>query len=134
MKILILSNAGKPEVTAITTARKKIIIGVASGEVVVLNSEERRILACYSWHKSEVEVLLTMPEEIKPCICAEIPFKQPSDTVSDASKNMATENKYKVPNLEPNAVMIASIGTGRITLDSSQSTETDTYFLIWKSQ
>ena len=134
MKILILSNVEKPEVTAMTTAGKKIIIGVASGEVVVLNSEERSILAYYSWHKGEVEALLTMPEEIKPCICAEIPFEQPSDIVSHAHKGIVTENKYGVPNLDPNAVMIASIGKGRITLDSSQSTETDTYFLIWKSR
>ena len=121
-----------------TTAGKKVIIGTASGEVVILNTEERNILVCYSWHKGEVEALLTMPEEIKPCICAEILFEQPSDTESDShkSKSIATENTHKVPNPEPNAAMIASIGKGRISLDPLQNPESayDTYYLIWKSQ
>ena len=128
------TNAEKPEVTAMTTAGKKIIIGAASGEVVILNSEERSVLAYYSWHKGEVEALLVMPEEIKPCICAEIPFEQPSDAVSDAHKLVVTENNFVIPNPEPNAVMIASIGKGRITLDPSQNLEHDTYLLIWKSR
>lgn len=126
--------AEKPEVTAMATAGKKIIIGAASGEVVILNSEERSILAYYSWHKGEVEALLAMPEEIKPCICAEIPFEQPSDCISDARNTMPIENHQRLPNPEPNAAMIASIGKGRITLDPSQNSESDTYFLIWKSQ
>lgn len=136
MLLFSYNNAENPEVTAMTTAGKKIIIGSASGEVVILNSEERNILAYYSWHQSEVKALLSMPEEIKPCICAEIPFEQPSDTEFDTHKSMVTENPYKVPNPEPNAAMIASIGKGRASLDPShiQSSENDTYFLIWKSQ
>ena len=116
-----------------TTAGKKIIIGAASGEVVILNSEGKSLLAFYSWHKGEVKELLTIPEEIKPCICAEIPFEQPDD-VHDAQRSKGTENIHAVPNPEPNATMIASIGKGRMTLDSSQNSESDTYFLIWKSQ
>ena len=131
MHYICIHNAENAKVTTMTTVGKKIIVGTVSGEVVILNSEDMNILAACFWHKGEVEALLVIPEEVKPCICAEIPFEEPDDT--NAQICMVTENKYNIPNIEPNAAMIASIGKGRISLNASKTSENHTHFLIWKS-
>lgn len=136
------------QVVTMLAAEKKIFVGTTGGTVAVLDSETKTFLTAYSWHEGKVDALLDLPEEVKPCICSEIPFVSP-DQESDCRRHSqiyvpTTDNIHCIPNLEPDAVMIASIGKGKINYngDNSQSlsceanydiNRSDTYLLIWKS-
>lgn len=43
----------------------------------IFDSETRDVLQFFNWHKDKVRMLLIMPQQVEPCICAEVPFPDP---------------------------------------------------------
>ena len=122
------------EVTAMIAAKTKIFVGTSGGKVAVLNSETKTFLVTYSWHEGKIYKLLLLPEESKPCICAEIPFKSPELPIS-TTRTPAISNPHSIPNHEPNAAMIISIGEGRIKQDvtCAHRFASNSHLIVWKS-
>ena len=51
-------------------------MGTTVGVVAIFDSETVNLLNCFHWHKDKVRMLLAMPRQVEPCICAEIPFPE----------------------------------------------------------
>lgn len=127
------------EINAILAAERKIFVGTSCGKVVVLNSETKMFLVAYSWHEGKIDKLLLLPDETKPSICAEIPLNKSPEKPLNSSQTHSVSiinNIHSIPNPEPNAVMIISIGEGRVQHDvtpRSTNEVTNSHLMIWKS-
>ena len=127
------------EVNTILASEKKIFVGTSDGKVSVLNSETKTFLITYSWHEGKIYKLLLLPEESKLNFCAEIPFKS-LELPTSTSQIPVINNPHSIPNPEPDAVMIISIGEGRLkhsVIPTSRcevtSCVSNSHLLVWKS-
>ena len=107
---------------ALNAHGQKVFVGTSGGTVGVFNSETCSLMKSFSWYIGKVQALLVLPKEAEHCICAEIPYDEKqhqssSSITASQSRNRsqisAFENIKYVPNREPEAVMITSIGKGR---------------------
>ena len=88
---------------------KKVLAGTSVGMVLVIDSEDIHYLPhCFQWHKDRVLKLLTMPQEMKACVCAEIPFPKDREEKTD-------QDTCGAPLENP---LIASMGHGRVRYHS----------------
>ncbi len=121
-------------------------MGTTIGAVVIIDSESITLLKYLNWHEDKVRALLVMPEQVGPCICAEIPFPKSDSCItskSSSDKSLVPKKKTLVPKKEgiPNVhenlsapqqcsevkfspVLVASIGNGK-KLYNSQNSEKD---------
>ena len=128
----------------------------------VVDSETCTVLKVFAWHQGKVRTLLVMPREVEGCLCAEVPIVDQGEQTSanrrapgdpqlvenDSVASRLSDNPLFVPNLEPDACMVTSIGNGRrqFTFQKLSSTnkaqsdqETihsvvdDVYLLMWKA-
>ena len=49
-------------------------MGSSVGSVAIFDSETMDAVNFFSWHKDKIRMLLLMPPQVEPCICAEVPF------------------------------------------------------------
>ena len=126
----------------------------------MVDSETCAVLRVFTWHQGKVRTLLVMPREVEACLCAEVPIVDQSDPTSadpragegggmmagnprrgeDEVTTFPTDNPLFVPNAEPDACMVTSIGNGRRQFTFSRSTcakdiscSCDMHLLTWKS-
>lgn len=63
------------QVTNLICYGREVIVGSSVGNVAIFDSETTSVLRFFSWHKDKVRMLLLMPPQVEPCICAEVPFQ-----------------------------------------------------------
>ena len=59
---------------------RKVLIGTTTGVVAIFDSQTVELLNSFKWHKDKVRMLLAIPRQVEPCICAEIPFPEQETT------------------------------------------------------
>ena len=146
----------------------KLFVGTSGGCVGVVDSETCEVLKVFAWHQGKVRTLLVLPKEVEACLCAEVPIvEQPGDQTTSAAVSVGSDgdvtsgdptlgndsaaifpkdnNPLFVPNVEPDACMVTSIGNGRRqfrfqkssaaskTLVNEEAVVDDVYLLTWKA-
>ena len=112
------------QVASLLGQGRRLYVGTVSGLVAVFDSMTYNLLTHFLWHKGKVRSLLLLPEEIKACVCAEVPFKgsessKPAFSNFERRVSHATlagsvqDNPLFMPNPGGKLAMIASIGNGR---------------------
>ena len=114
----------------------------------VFDSETCQLLHSFSWHRGKVRTLLVMPKEMEPCICAEVPivekdedqFEVNTDPYKATRRHTQLQpprpspghaafsfmnNPMFIPNTEPEAAVITSIGNGRKRLMVNELSKAD---------
>ena len=131
----------------------------------VVDSETCEVLKVFAWHQGKVRTLLVLPKEVEACLCAEVPIvEQPGDQTTSAAGSVGSDgdvtsgdptlgndsvaifpkdNPLFVPNVEPDACMVTSIGNGKRQFSFSRSgieqcvsescVSNDVYLLTWRS-
>ena len=106
---------------ALNAHGQKVFVGTSGGTVGVFNSETCSLMKFFSWYMGKVQALLVLPKEAEHCICAEIPYDEEqhqssSSITASQSRNRSQSQTFAnlkyIPNREPEAVMIISIGEG----------------------
>lgn len=91
--------------TSLLAQGRKLFVGTLSGLVAVFDSQSFGLIARYSWHEGKVRSLLHLPEQVKTCICAEVPLMEEYQTRTSAGSGKSTHH---------DVCLIASIGNGRV--------------------
>ena len=125
----------------------------------VVDSETCAVLKVFAWHQGKVRTLLVMPREVEGCLCAEVPIVDqgeqtsanrrasgdPQPVENDSVASLLSDNPLFVPNLEPDACMVTSIGNGRRqfvkagieqcepSANGSREHSNDMFLQTWKS-
>jgi len=76
--VIFVSLADDCQITCLLGCSGQIYIGTTEGTVIILSTEDGRLLKKFSLHANQVRVLLELPQIIKPCICAELPIEKES--------------------------------------------------------
>ena len=134
---------GTFQVATLLAHGRKVFIGTTGGTVGVFDSESCQLLNTFDWHKGKVRTLLMMPKEMEPCICSEIPFpekeewsnqtadhtnrtrRHPPPVTRQSSAFSYMNNPMFIPNHDPEAVMICSIGNGRKKFVTNELTKAE---------
>ena len=151
--VIFVSLADDCQITCLLGCSGQIYIGTTEGTVIILSTEDGRLLKKFSLHANQVRVLLELPQIIKPCICAELPIEKesspklnrvslPSLIMQDESSTMpkrstSLRSKHKI-NIKLDAKsqgkhpLFASIGDGLANwFGNGNETTQSLEFLTW---
>ena len=113
----------------------KLFVGSQDGKVVIMTADMKTVTNSMTlhWHKETVNIFLPIPKEMEPCICSEIPFNFTEE--NPPKPPPSTFNPYRIPNPDPNATVIASIGIGRKMYDNTFTSDSERgmSLLMWRS-
>jgi serine/threonine protein kinase/ankyrin repeat protein/GTPase SAR1 family protein len=127
------------QVTSLLAHGRRLYVGTLTGTVAVFDSLTCGLVTWFSWHQGKVRTLMLLPEEVKTCVCGEIPInegrRESQHALVSENSNHSTDNDHM------EASLLASIGNGRTKLLTNQSpprrmTRTnneDITLLLWNS-
>ena len=112
------------QVTSLLAQGRRLYVGTVSGIVAIFDSMSFILITHFSWHEGKVHSLLLLPEQIKACVCAEVPIVESKDrTLSSPLKRCLSvpsssqvTNPCFVPNIGTELSLVASIGNGHLKL------------------
>lgn len=135
-------------IKSMTTVEQKVLLGTIDGMVYIFcDSEEvgdTIPTSCLQVKLYEgcVLALLPLPKVIERCVCPE----EAHETMCKINDNDPTrlsadsENHFRIPNEDPDAAMIISIGMGNVWLDCEQTRKNNVkeqskpiVFTVWRS-
>ena len=117
------------QVTSLLAQGRRLYVGTVSGIVAIFDSISFGLITQFSWHEGEVHSLLLLPEQIKACVCAEVPIVESKDrTLSSPLKRCLSvssqvTNPCFVPNIGTELSLVASIGNGHLKLLTKEEKE-----------
>ena len=118
------------QVTSLLAQGRRLYVGTLSGIVAVFDSMSFGLITQFSWHEGKVRSLLLLPEQIKACVCAEVPIVESKDkTLSNQLRRCLSVplsqviNPCFVPNIGTELSLVASIGNGRLKLLTKEEKE-----------
>lgn len=117
------------QVTSLLAQGRRLYVGTISGTVAVFDSQSFGLITNFTWHKGKVRTLLLLPEQVKSCVCVEVPFGVEEDKVTRERsrshiKSSLQTNSCFVQNTNCNLSLVASIGNGRLKLVTESKTDT----------
>lgn len=110
----------KFEVTTLVCNGHEVLVGTSIGVVYIFHSETTDLLQRLDWHTGSVLSLFTMPREVDPCICAEIPFP-------GGMTNCGNET-----DLEPGSPLVISFGFGKKECHKEKGSSETIVCLTWR--
>ena len=108
------------QVTSLLAQGRRLYVGTLSGIVAAFDSQSLGLIARYSWHEGKVRSLLVLPEQVKSCLCAEVPLKTESKQQHIPIATRHVNNKCYMSNSGYDLELIASIGNGRIKYNCTE--------------
>ena len=88
---LMLSNIGNNcHISCLHGCNGQIYVGTTLGTVVILNAIKGQVVSQFSLHANKVSVLLELPLQVKPCICAELPQEKIGLTSTQSKKEKSS--------------------------------------------
>ena len=148
-KQLVLDNAPpQDKCESLATHNRKLFVGTTGGCVLVVDAERGVVTNVLGWHVGKVRMLLVMPRQMEPCVCAEVHFGEDGEEVAvgEGEEGDPTDNPHKIRNpSDPDACVIVSVGNGRKKLTVAKQLSgqqygrtlstriEDLHLLTWKS-
>lgn len=125
------------QISALTGIGNKVFVGTTGGVVTIIDSESSVALDCIRWHEGSICKLLSLPHQIEPCICAEVPLPQHSKAGQHSRKTDGTtimmsvghgKEEYHVNTQRP----ANPGGLNQAAKDSALEVENNLVLLVWK--
>lgn len=125
--LILIDVDGSYQVTTLLAQGRRLYVGTVSGTVGVFDSQSFGLITNFTWHRGKVRTLLLLPEQVKGCVCAEVP-KEENELKREetlrlrsllSSKTPSTTNITNtcfIDNANANLSLVASIGNGRLKL------------------
>ena len=105
MHNLYFSEIDQPfQITSMMCMDRKIYVGTTTGDVGVLDAENASIIQFLKCHEENIYQLLSLPSQVAPTVCVEVPF--PDSTGTSTGNDGVDFENYS---------MIATVGSGRQT-------------------
>lgn len=118
------------QVTSLLAQSRRLYVGTLSGIVAIFDSMSFGLITQFSWHEGKVRSLLLLPEQIKACVCAEVPIVGSKDRAlsSQLKRSLSVPssrviNPCFIPNVGTELSLVASIGNGRLKLLTKEEKE-----------
>ena len=85
------------KLTCLASSGKAVLVGTNIGTIGIFDAETKKLIRTFKWHVENVQAILIMPEEVIPCMCAEVPFAEDLSYPSTVNSLHAASNSTFTP-------------------------------------